>query len=44
MAVLGEQKVIDAVGLCGYYAMLAMVLHTASAAGATAAELKLPVP
>ncbi len=44
VAVLGEQKVIDAVGLCGYYSMLAMVLHTASDAGAAAAELKLPVP
>lgn len=43
VTLLGEQRVIDAVGLCGYYSMLAMVLHTASAAGA-AADLKLPVP
>jgi 4-carboxymuconolactone decarboxylase len=29
-ATLGEQGVIDAIGLCGYYALLAMVLNTAS--------------
>jgi 4-carboxymuconolactone decarboxylase len=29
-AVLGEHGVIDAIGICGYYAMLAMVLNTAS--------------
>jgi 4-carboxymuconolactone decarboxylase len=27
---LGRQGVIDAIGICGYYAMLAMVLNTAS--------------
>ena len=27
---LGEQGVIDAIGICGYYAMLAMVLNTVS--------------
>jgi len=25
---VGEQGVIDAIGICGYYAMLAMVLHS----------------
>ena len=29
-ATLGEQGVIDAIGICGYYALLAMVLNTAS--------------
>ena len=29
-AMLGEQAVIDAIGICGYYALLAMVLNTAS--------------
>lgn len=29
-ATLGERGVIDAIGICGYYAMLAMVLNTAS--------------
>ena len=27
---LGAQGVVDAIGICGYYAMLAMVLNTAS--------------
>lgn len=31
VGVLGEHAVVDAVGLCGYYAMLAMVLHASSA-------------
>ena len=27
-AMLGEQGLIDAIGICGYYAMLAMVLNS----------------
>jgi len=30
---VGEQGVIDAIGICGYYAMLAMVLNSRPAAG-----------
>jgi 4-carboxymuconolactone decarboxylase len=29
-ASIGDQGVMDAIGICGYYAMLAMVLNTAS--------------
>ena len=32
LALFGEQGVIDLVGLCGYYAMLAMVMNTARTA------------
>jgi len=30
--VVGEQGVIDAIGICGYYAMLAMVLNVENTA------------
>jgi 4-carboxymuconolactone decarboxylase len=41
----GEQGVVDAVGIVGYYSMLAMVLNTArTPAGASTAPVLRPLP
>lgn len=45
VARFGEQGVVDAVGLMGYYSMLAMVLNTArTPAGASTAPVLRPLP
>jgi 4-carboxymuconolactone decarboxylase len=44
LSLLGEQGVVDTVGIVGYYSMLAMVLNTArTPAGASAAPALLPL-
>jgi 4-carboxymuconolactone decarboxylase len=45
LAAVGEQGVVDAVGIIGYYSMLAMVLNTARTPGGDSPAVVLrPLP